>query len=192
MPTATGAWWLPPNATANRYYFDRGFAEEVVGLSARLGCTTVLDVGAGVGRYVSYYRARGLAADGFDGLSDAANRSHGLVRQVDLTGPDAVGCRAAEVVTCMEVLEHIPRPFEAHVVARLACAATRRLILSWAGPRQMGNGHVNLRNAKYVEDAIARHGWVVNATETRALRLASGLRWYRTNAVSFEPVATDR
>lgn len=184
VPTATGAWWLPANATASRYYFDPGFAGAVANLSADLGCTTLLDVGAGVGRYVSFYRARGLDAVGVDGLSDAENRSHGLVRQLDLA-IERMGCRVAEVVACMEVLEHVPAAFEAQVVAQLACAPTRRLILSWAPPHQSGNGHVNPRAPGYVLQAFAAHGWRPHAAETAALRRASALPWYRSNAFSF-------
>lgn len=189
VPNATGAWWLPANAAASRYYFDAGFAGAVVDLSARLNCTTVLDVGAGVGRYVGFYRARGLDAVGIDGLSDVENRSHGLVRQLDLA-IERMGCRIAEVVTCMEVLEHIPEAFEAQIVEQLACAATRRLIVSWAAPHQKGNGHVNLRMPSYVQQAFATYGWRPHAAETAALRRASALPWYRSNAFSFSFNAT--
>ena len=190
VPTATGAWQLPANVSSS-YYLDAGFAGAVANLSARLNCTTVLDVGAGVGRYVALYRARGLDAVGIDGLSDVANRSHGLVRQLDLA-IERMGCRIAEVVTCMEVLEHIPAAVEAQIVEQLACAATQRLIVSWAPPHQKGNGHVNLRTPSYVQQAFATYGWRPHAAETAALRRASALPWYRSNAVSFVPVVTSR
>ena len=55
----------------------------------------------------------------------------------------------------------------------------RRLVLSWAGPHQPGNGHVNLRNQSYVRAAFAAHGLLVR--EHTALRAVT-LPWYRTNA----------
>lgn len=184
LPTATGAWWLPSNVTLDRYYFDARFAAAVVGLTRRANASRVLDVGAGVGKYVRFYRDHGLGADGLDGLSDAHNRSGGLVRQVDLA-TDGAWCDPHDVVVCMEVLEHIPEAYEAHVIERLACAAIRRLVLSWAGPHQPGNGHVNLRNQSYVRAAFAAHGLLVRENDTAALRAVSTLPWYRTNALVF-------
>ena len=173
MPTATGAWWLPANATASRYYFDPG-ADAVANLSRR---PRLYDAAGRRRRgrgLVSFYRARGLDAVGVDGLSDVENRSHGLVRQLDLT-IERMGCRVAEVVACMEVLEHVPQAFEAQLVEQLACAAARRLILSWATPHQKGNGHVNPRTPGYVLQAFAAYGWRPHAAETAALRRASAL-----------------
>ena len=37
VPTATGAWWLPQNVTADRYYFDLQFAKSIVYLARRQG-----------------------------------------------------------------------------------------------------------------------------------------------------------
>ena len=98
---------------------------------------------------------------------------------------ERVGCRVAEVVACMEVLEHVPQAFEAQLVEQLACAAARRLVLSWATPHQKGNGHVNPRTPGYVLQAFAAYGWRPHAAETAALRRASALPWYRANAFSF-------
>lgn len=184
VPTTTGAWWLPQNVTADRYYFDQSFAEAVVDLARRGGYGRLLDVGAGVGRYVGFYRARGLEASGIDGLNYAYERSNGLVKEVDFTG-ESNWCSACEVVTCMEVLEHIPRQHEVRVIENLVCSATHRLLLSWAGPAQKGNGHINPRNASYVRELLAQKGWHEDEAETRRLRARSRLPWYRSNAQVF-------
>jgi len=184
-PTATGAWRLPPNATADRYYFDPSFAQSVVDLAHRKGFRRVLDVGAGIGRYVRFYRERGLEAFGIDGLDGAHERSGGLVQEVDVAR-EPNWCDVFDVVTCMEVLEHVPRQYESHVLEQLVCAAAHRLVLSWAGPSQKGNGHVNLRDASYVRGALAQRGWREVEAETRQLKNDSRLPWYRGNVLSFE------
>tara|TARA_B100001540_G_scaffold212443_1_gene187297 strand:+ start:132 stop:722 length:591 start_codon:yes stop_codon:yes gene_type:complete len=183
-PTTTGAWWAATNASSSvNYYLDSRFAAAVVRLSAANNFSSLLDVGAGVGRYVRYYRSQGLSASGVDGLNDVFNRSMGAVDEVDLA--KASWCRRADVVTCLEVMEHVPAAFEEHVVDQLACCAGRRLILSWAPPLQLGNGHVNLRNVSYVVKIMERRGWHERADETLALRQASALRWFRRNVLSF-------
>ena len=187
IPTATGAWYAPTNDSLN-YYFDGSFASAVVRLTEANNWTSLLDVGAGVGRYVRYYRSRGLNASGVDGLNGVFDRSMGSVDEVDVT--TSAWCRDADVVTCLEMMEHVPPAFENRVLDQLVCCAGRRLVLSWAPPLQLGNGHVNLRNASYVKSALARRGWHERADETLALRQASTLRWFRRNVLSFSRLET--
>lgn len=183
IPTGTGAWYAATNASSVAYYFDKSFAAAVVRLSEANNWTSLLDVGAGVGRYVRYYRKRGVNASGVDGLNGVFGRSMGSVDEVDITNSN--WCRHADVVTCLEVMEHVPPAFEERVVDQLVCCAGRRIVLSWAPPLQNGNGHVNLRNASYVRGALERRGWHERADETLALRQASNLRWFRRNVLSF-------
>ena len=184
VPTGTGAWWLPQNVTADRYYFDQTFAQAIVNLTRRHAHRSLLDVGAGVGKYVHFYRNQGIEAYGIDGLNYAHERSGGLVEQIDLTG-DVDWCRAFDIIACMEVLEHIPREYEARVIQRLVCSAKHRLVISWAGPKQTGNGHVNLRNTSYVRATFFQQGWHEEESTTLQLRRDSSLPWYRSNVIVF-------
>ena len=126
-------------------------------------------------------------------MTDVQRRSNGLVEEVELTTL-SVGlthpCHTVATVVCTEVLEHIPVPYETGLVEWLACAANRRIVLSWAHPGQRGNGHINLRAEAYVRDRFAAQGWVVVDQETQALRSVSTLPWYRTNVLSLVPRAT--
>ena len=56
-----------PRCARRHYYFDPSFAQSIVDLARREGFRRVLDVGAGVGKYVRFYRERGLEAFGIDG-----------------------------------------------------------------------------------------------------------------------------
>ena len=190
VATATGAWALNASANAS-YYFDQAFAAAVTTLvlndsDPEGSRTSLLDVGAGVGRYVGYYRNRGIDARGIDGMTDVRSRSNGLVEEVELTTmlPINLSCHPVGTVVCTEVLEHIPIPHETRLIEWLSCMADRRIVLSWAHPGQRGNGHVNLRGEAYVRDRFAAHGWVVMDWETRTLRTASVLPWYRANLLS--------
>lgn len=183
IPTETGAWWLPDNITETRYYFDEKFADAIIQLTRTAGFSTLLDVGAGVGRYVRYYRNSGIRAHGIDGLNGVWNRSGGMVQQLDLSKPG--WCYPHEIVTCMEVLEHMPSRFEKAVLNDINCAAQRLLVLSWALPGSLGVGHVNGRTQSYVRERLDGLGWRVDGNATRVLRDVSVLPWYRVNTFAF-------
>ena len=74
-PTSTGAWHVAASYATPSYYFDPGFASAIANLTRSRGPNaTLLDVGAGIGRYVRFYRAQGIDASGLDGLTDRLQR----------------------------------------------------------------------------------------------------------------------
>jgi len=82
--TKTGAWAL----TSNYHYFlDAGLAEAVADCAGP-EAKDILDIGAGKGMYVRYYRARGISgARGKDGALGINNLTDGMIEQADLTLP---------------------------------------------------------------------------------------------------------
>lgn len=123
-------WWDPDSefAPLHRINPERlAWIDRLAGLRGR----RVLDVGCGGGILSEAMARKGAAVTGIDlagaALSVArihAHRTGAAVSYVESTA-EALACREAgafDVVTCMEMLEHVPRPEE--VVA--ACAALVR------------------------------------------------------------------
>jgi SAM-dependent methyltransferase len=92
--------------------------------------TSVLDAGCAMGFLVEELRKRGVAADGVDVSEYAISQVHESVaahcRVGSLTEP--LGQRY-DLITCIEVLEHIP-PAECDRAIENLCASTDRLLIS--------------------------------------------------------------
>lgn len=142
---------------------------------------TVLDVGAGLGRYVAALRERGYGAHGFDGIEGIRELSGGLVHQMDLTS-DLILAEPWDWVICIEVGEHIDFTKTLQFVYNLKRLAKTGLIVSWAIPGQRGVNHVNTQLPEWVSTVISTcpgGSWSLDrAATTRARRLA-GEMWNR-------------
>ena len=154
--TATGAWHIRPKRFSTfRFTLDTSFADALAAFSG--SGASLLDVGAGIGRYVRHLRARGLRAHGVDGIAGIHNFSGGLVDEHDLTRPLATPCRQYSVVTSLEVGEHIPFRRQHQFLSNLNCSCHPThgvLVLSWAPPGQYGSGHINTRHARELHWAL--------------------------------------
>jgi SAM-dependent methyltransferase len=189
-PLPTGAWFLPVNQTREvKYYFDQSLASTVVNLAREGEWNSILDVGAGIGRYARFYQDNGLGTFAIDGLNDASARSGRLVNEIDITGNKS-WCHRVDVVMVLEVLEHIPVQFETRVLDDIVCSASKRIILSWAHKAQRGNGHVNTRNAADVVRIFEKRAWRVHPNETSLLRRNSTFPWFKANLFSFYKITS--
>lgn len=95
---------------------DNIYAHVLAWLDRRLpGRGTVLDVGCGGGRFLSLCQAKGWSAMGIEPSLEAA--AHALRRGLDVRSqawPDpAIADESVEVITFINVLDHLPDPFEA-------------------------------------------------------------------------------
>jgi 2-polyprenyl-3-methyl-5-hydroxy-6-metoxy-1,4-benzoquinol methylase len=134
---------------------NAGIAAEIV---RAVGPRTALDAGCGLGFLVEELRRRGVDARGVEisefALSQIPDELRPYVRAgsvtEDLDGP-------FDIVTCVEVLEHVPEVDARTAVARLAAAAPRVLFSStpddFAEPT-----HVNVRPRGYWVGLFAEHG----------------------------------
>ena len=186
-PLPTGAWFLPVDQTREvRYHFDKPLASTIVNLARQEEWNSILDVGAGIGKYTTYFIDQGIRTFGIDGLNNAISRSKGRVDEVDITGNES-WCHPVDLVVVLEVLEHIPTQFETRVLDDVVCSAFKRILVSWAHKSQRGNGHVNTRNAADVIRIFESRGWSVHSNETSLLRRNSTFPWFKANLFSFFP-----
>ncbi|MDX6647028.1 MAG: hypothetical protein QOK40_2755, partial [Miltoncostaeaceae bacterium] len=119
-------------------------------LVQHLAPTSALDVGCGLGELVSRLRARGVDAVGCDFseafLRLAPRRARPHLRQADVTAlayPD----RAFDVVTCMELLEHLPVPTIDRAIESL---------------RRVTGGTLIVTTPSFGPDGGRRHGLPIN------------------------------
>jgi len=122
--------------------------------------STVLDAGCAMGFLVEGLRKRGVETFGIDISDYAISQVHESVGEFcsvrSLTEP--LGQRY-DLITCIEVLEHIP-PAEADAVIANLCAATDRLLLSTT-PHDYGEAtHLNVQPPEVWSAALAREGFL--------------------------------
>ncbi|HEY6729943.1 MAG TPA: methyltransferase domain-containing protein [Solirubrobacterales bacterium] len=136
-------------------FFDR-VAEEIV---REFHPSTVLDAGCAMGFLVEGLRKRGIEASGVDVSEYAISQVHESV---------AEHCRVAslseplpgryDLITCVEVLEHIPPEEASSAIANL-CAASDQLLISTSPTDYAEPTHLNVQPPEFWSAALAREGF---------------------------------
>ena len=137
--------------------FFGGIADHIV---RDIAPTSSLDAGCAKGFLVEALRDRGIEAYGIDASSYAVSevrediRAH--CRVATLTEPLD---RDYDLVTCFEVLEHLPVEEADAAVANL-CAHAEDVLFSSTPDDHQDPTHLNVRPAEYWVELFARHGFV--------------------------------
>lgn len=173
----TGAWII---SDKYEYLLDEKLANQLVALFRD---NTVIEFGAGTGRYTSYLQNEGINVRGYDGVKTISEMTNGLVHFLDLTNP--AGIKPAEWVLCLEVAEHIPRLYENIFIENIQKNSLKGVVLSWAGISQPGVGHVNNREQNYVKKTMTRGGFIYVEESSKLLRDNSKLWWFKKNIMVF-------
>lgn len=132
--------------------------------------SSVIDIGAGRGRYVEELLKRGYVAKGFDGSPFVVEATEGRVERADLTGDLREYYRAAQWGLFIEVGEHVPEEFFDGMMAQLVLIPTEGMIVSWATPGQPGKGHINCKTPVFIASQFAIRGWLVDEESTKQAR----------------------
>jgi len=122
--------------------------------------TTVLDAGCAKGFLVEQLRERGVEAYGIDISEHAISEVHESVRAYcrvgSLTEPLD---RQYDLITCIEVIEHMPPP-DGRVALENLCSATGRLFLS-SSPYDYGEPtHLNVQPPEQWSAILASHDFL--------------------------------
>lgn len=134
--------------------FFGGIAERVV---SDLAPRTVLDAGCAIGMLVGALRRNGVDAHGLDvsawAIEHVVDDARGYCSQGTLTEELQ---ERYDLITCIEVIEHIPEP-DADIVLANLCRATDALLIS-SSPTDYGEAtHVNVRPGEDWAARLARH-----------------------------------
>src|ERR1700733_13012579 len=136
--------------------FFAGIAKKI---HDQLAPTTVLDVGCATGMLVEALRSEGIDARGVD-ISEWA------IEQV----PESIRpyCRVGSItedlgghydlITCVEVLEHLPRSMASAAVANL-CRHADTILFSSTPDDFEEPTHLNVESASYWAQLFAAHGF---------------------------------
>jgi SAM-dependent methyltransferase len=137
--------------------FNRDIATHIVETVAP---ARVLDAGCAMGFLVEALRNLGVEAWGVDVSSFALDAAHEsvkpYVREASLTEPFA---ERYDLVTCFEVLEHLPAPDAEAALANL-CRAADQVLFSSSPFDYSEPTHVNVRPPEDWSELFARHSFV--------------------------------
>ena len=153
---------------------------------------SVLDVGCGVGTFLSVFAEHGAAdIQGVDGdyvprerlrIDPARFRPHDLARPLDLG-------RGFDLVVSLEVAEHLPDEAADGFVESL-CRHGHTVLFSAAIPHQGGTQHVNERWPSYWIPKFAARGYEVFDVIRPAVWNDGAVEyWYRQNCLLFADAA---
>ena len=142
-----------------------------VGTFGRPG--TVLDLGAGDGWWCKSFHSMGSTAWAVELHEEAQEFIPEQVRfiQHDLTQPVTFNSRA-DLLICLEVAEHIPKPAGGVLVQTICRHARDHILFSSAPPGQAGTGHINLQPQDYWRRMFSDHKCEFNAAMTGKARRA--------------------
>lgn len=135
------------------------FGKVADGIIRDLHPTTVLDAGCAMGFLVEELVKRGVDAYGIDVSEYAISQVHESVRdRCRVQSLNEPLDRRYDLITCIEVIEHIPPEESDEAIANL-CAATDRLLLSTT-PQDFGEPtHVNVHPPEDWSAALAHRGF---------------------------------
>jgi len=136
------------------------FGEVADGIVRALHPSSVLDAGCAMGFLVEALHERGVEAAGIDISEYAISRVDESVRDRCRVGSLSEPLeRHYDLITCIEVLEHIPPEETDRVLANL-CRSTDRLLLS-STPADYGEPtHLNVQQPEVWSALLAREGFL--------------------------------
>ena len=134
---------------------------------------TVLDFGAGDGWWCKAFHDMGStcwAVELYDEARQYIPPQVYFIRH-DLTEPVWLNSRA-DLVICLEVAEHLPKPASGVLVKTLCDHAANHILFSSAPPGQDGTGHINLQPPDYWRQLFEGHRCKLNGNMTGQTREA--------------------
>jgi len=133
----------------------------------------VLDLGAGDGWWSFAFHQMGAACWAVELYQEARAFIPECITftQHDLTEPADFG-QAFDLVICLEVAEHLPRPAAGTLAWTIARHAGDNVLFSSAPPGQDGTGHINLQPPDYWRGLLGGYRCNLNAAMTGETRHA--------------------
>ena len=173
--TSHGGWCVD----AARHFTDESLAKA---LSELFKGQTVASLGDGYGGYKKLLDSSGKVRqyDSYDGAPFCENKTHGLVKFLDISIP-VYGLRLYDWVISLEVGEHIPKQYEQIFLDNIARHADKGIVLSWAVPGQGGHGHVNNQPLEYIVQQLDNRGFYRDLKSSHHLQQASRIGWLKRN-----------
>jgi SAM-dependent methyltransferase len=147
----------------------------------------VADVGCGTGGWLHVFAENGASVAGFDGDYvdlEKLEISADCFTIIDLNRPEPLG-ETYDLVTCLEVGEHLPDEVSVDLVKTLTDAAPV-VVFSAAVPGQGGTHHINEQWPVYWAEHFAARGYVgIDCLRHKLLGNPEVEWWYQQNLVIY-------
>jgi hypothetical protein len=177
-----------------REAFQSDYETVVRALRLTLPFSSHLDLGAGNGLLVAAMRKGGHHSMGVEANPAALGAMPKELQERISIAPleqwgqaDSPYDQLHDLVSCVEVAEHIPETQADELVAHCCARSTRWVYFSAAPPGQGGHGHINEQPPSYWLSKFAARGFVLQADETDAFRARLAdiktCWWLRRNAL---------
>jgi hypothetical protein len=155
----------------HQWRLDKGL---VAALRELFAHKTILDLGAGIGRYAAALTDSGrqIHVHAYDGIPNIEQITSVPVKYADLT--QSQDFPPVDWTLCLDVGEHIPAEFSGVFLDNVT-QAREGVVISWGDPGCRGLGHVNNLPAQAVQEAFAERGFVRDPETEKTLRAASDL-----------------
>lgn len=167
----------------------RSSAREIVPLVCELtGCKSVVDVGCGVGTWLSVFREFGIqdiyGVDGSWVPEELLVIPHKRFLQCDLSRPIRLS-RTFDLVISLEVAEHLSADVAETFVESLVGLGPV-ILFSAAIPHQGGTHHINEQWPTYWSTLLKQRGYsVIDCVRRRVWSNVEVLSWYAQNTLLF-------
>ena len=159
-------------------------------LHRRFAPRTMFDFGCGTGETLTAMAELDVIAFGCEGSIQGVRRCDArlVVFQADLKQPVHLN-RKFDLVTCIEVAEHLPKRSERVLVQSIASAAGKHVMFSASVPGQPGDDHINLQPPEHWARLFQAEGLRWLEDDTKKIReefSKSGAPFWLQNAIVLE------
>ncbi len=167
------------------HVFDQDLARSLLHFLQKRKVDALYDFGCGMADYHKVFEAQGITSLAYDGNPNTPILTEGRAKVLDLSKPVDLG-RKLRCVLSLEVGEHIPKEYETTFIENVARHSNRFVILSWAVPGQIGDGHVNCQTNEYIIHKLKERGFSFLEEDSIQLRMGSSAAWFKNTIMVFK------
>jgi 2-polyprenyl-3-methyl-5-hydroxy-6-metoxy-1,4-benzoquinol methylase len=168
----------------SKHQHDTKLANAILEILKNQNIKTLLDLGCGIGKYSKYFTENDISCDCFDGNPDTKILTNKLCDCLDLSVPIDLH-KTYDCVLSLEVGEHIPESLENIFISNITKHSDRLIIMSWAIPGQIGDGHINCKSNQYIINKMISHKFNFSHNISNYLKENSSLWWFKNTLMVF-------
>lgn len=177
--------WLINDKNTIEHSFDEVLAKSIYEYINKKNCSTLLDLGCGLGHYCDYFFKHGIYAQGYDGNPYTLELTNGKYGVLDLSNVINLN-KKYDCVLSLEVGEHIPKQYENIFIENIINHSSKYIILSWAVEGQDGLGHVNCQNNDYIKKIMFKYGFISCEKTQNIFRKNVSMYWFKNTVMIFK------
>ena len=170
---------------ASGHVFDRQLCDTLLDYFRRKRIRSLFDFGCGMADYHRVFEANGIHSLAYDGNPHTPQLTGGRAKVLDLSRPFDLECKL-KCVLSLEVGEHIPKEYESIFIDNLVLHSVKFIILSWAIPGQIGDGHVNCQPNAYIINQLDQRGYSFQEKDSDFLKSGSSAAWFINTIMVFK------